>query len=79
MSKNKKSIYGSSIKSPLTFNKQLELLKNRNIVVTNENQALEFLKNNNYYRFTVYALQFREKGEKYKDSINIKLIGFSNN
>lgn len=74
MSKNKKSISSSSIKSPLTFNEQLELLKNRNIVVTNENQALEFLKNNNYYRFTVYALQFREKGEKYKERTKFSTI-----
>jgi len=43
MSENKKLT--PNLKSPLIFNNQLELLKSRNIVVSDKDQALDFLKN----------------------------------
>lgn len=48
-----------NLKKPLTFEEQLQKLKVHGIVVSDENKALQVLKEINYYRFTGYALQFR--------------------
>ncbi|MBA7554828.1 hypothetical protein ES705_47464 [subsurface metagenome] len=72
MSENKKLT--PNLKSPLTFNDQLELLKSRDIVVLDEDQALDFLKNNNYYRFIGYALQFKKNDETYKEKTEFSTI-----
>lgn len=47
------------LKKPLTFEEQLQKLKEQGIVIDDEHKALQILKEINYYRFTGYALQFR--------------------
>lgn len=47
------------LKKPLTFEEQLQKLKDHGIAVSDEAEAVCALKKINYYRFTGYALQFR--------------------
>lgn len=47
------------LKKPTTLSEQIEKLKVHGIVISNEDKAKEILKTVNYYRFTGYALQFR--------------------
>lgn len=47
------------LKEPKTFNEQLQILKSRNMIVDNEEEAIKILKRTNYYRLTAYALQFK--------------------
>ena len=48
------------LKAPLTFNKQIERLKDHGISIADEDFAKKILQEINYYRFTGYALQFRK-------------------
>lgn len=48
------------LKKPLTFEEQVEKLEAHGLVITNRETAIEILKKVNYYRFTGYALQFRQ-------------------
>lgn len=52
------------LKKPLTFEEQLQKLKDHGIVISNDTQAIQVLKKINYYRFTGYALQFRQDPKK---------------
>lgn len=47
------------LKSPLSFEKQLERLKEQGMAIEDEEWAVTVLKKINYYRFTGYALGFR--------------------
>lgn len=48
-------------KPPLTIDKQLELLKSRGVIVTDDTFALHILANVSYYRLTAYLYPFRKK------------------
>lgn len=48
-----------NLKEPLTFEEQLQKLKDHGIGVSDEHKAVQVLKEINYYRLTGYALQFR--------------------
>ncbi len=52
------------LKAPLSFNEQLEKLKEHGMLIDDESKAIEYLKQVNYYRFTGYALQFRKSPDK---------------
>lgn len=52
--------YDSSVKPPLPYEKQLELLKDRGLIVTNDFVAVEILKRISYYRLTAYTLTFKK-------------------
>ena len=49
------------LKKPLTFDEQLDKLIAHGMIVTDREKAKGILKRVNYYRFTGYALQFRQK------------------
>lgn len=46
----------AELKPPLTYEQQLAKMKARNLVVSDENLALEKLKQYNYYRLSAYGL-----------------------
>jgi len=47
-----------SLKHPTTFQQQIAILENRNIIVSNHTFAETFLSHTNYYRFSGYILPF---------------------
>lgn len=53
------------LKKPTTFEEQVELLKKKNIIITDKDSCIDFLSKTNYYRLTGYYLPFiRKKEEK---------------
>ena len=48
------------LKKPLTFDEQVEKLKTHGLIIAHEDEAKKVLRKVNYYRFTGYALQFRQ-------------------
>lgn len=48
------------LKKPLSFEDQLQKLKDHGVVISDESAAVRILKAVNYYRLTGYALQFRK-------------------
>mgnify|MGYP003312086809 FL=1 len=47
-------------KPALTFEKQIELLKNRGLIINNEQRTVRHLANVSYYRMSAYMLPFKE-------------------
>ena len=50
-----------NLKKPLGFPEQISKLKEHNLIISDEQSALEVLSKINYYRFSGYALQFRKE------------------
>ncbi|MCB2305602.1 hypothetical protein LGL08_00030 [Clostridium estertheticum] len=46
-------------KIPTTFEEQLEILRNRNLIINDENNAMDILSRVNYYRLSAYMLTFK--------------------
>ena len=61
-------------KTPLTFNKQLELLKSRGLEITDEKKALEYLKEISYYRLSAYFLPYQEIKDQFNPETTFKQI-----
>ena len=57
-------------KPPRTFLEQVEILKNRNLIVEDEPSAIDILSRVNYYRLSGYGLSFRAKENKSKKLSN---------
>lgn len=53
------------VKEPITFEAQLQKLKERGCIVEDEQKAIEVLKNINYYRLTAYFLSFKKDEKTY--------------
>ena len=64
----------SNIKSPTTYQKQLDILKSRGCVIKDEPFCLEILRSINYYRLTAYFLPFRQKNNTFKPGITFEKI-----
>jgi abortive infection bacteriophage resistance protein len=47
-------------KAPLTHEQHIELLKSRGLIIDQPKEALKFLKQVNYYRFTGYCIPFQK-------------------
>lgn len=62
------------LKEPTTYKEQILKLKGHGFVVDNEEQAIEFLKNVNYYRLSAYFLPFKRPNEVANDIPFSKLI-----
>lgn len=54
-------------KVPLTFEKQVELLASRGLVIPDKKRAQEFLSRVNYYRLSAYCLPFAKSPHKFID------------
>ncbi|PKQ92252.1 hypothetical protein CXK86_06105 [Paenibacillus sp. BGI2013] len=48
------------MKAPTTYEEQLEKFKNRKMTIENDVEAITILKRIHYYRFTAYALTFKQ-------------------
>lgn len=60
----------ANVKSPKTFKEQKELLKQKGLIIENEEKCIEFLQSVNYYAFTAYLLPFMDKESgKIKENI----------
>ncbi|AJD89650.1 hypothetical protein JMA_03330 [Jeotgalibacillus malaysiensis] len=53
-----------NIKKPKTYEQQINILKERNLIINDSEEALSFLKRVNYYRFSAYGLTLRQKENK---------------
>lgn len=62
------------LKKPKSFEEQLQLLKNRGLIINNEEEAKFVLSNINYYRFTAYLLPFKGKDEVYVEGTTFEKI-----
>lgn len=52
------------LKLPTTYHEQVSLLKNRGLIIADEEYAARVLQNINYYRFSAYLLPFRVLGSE---------------
>lgn len=52
------------LKTPMTFDEQIEKLKEHGMIINDEENAKALLSEINYYRFTGYALQYRVQADK---------------
>lgn len=50
-------------KPPLKYDKQVELLESRELIVPNRNRAIRHLSNISYYRLSAYMLPYKEQDE----------------
>ena len=48
------------LKAPLSLDGQIDKLKRPGMIITDDNRVKNILSRINYYRFTGYALQFRQ-------------------
>ena len=62
------------LKSPTTYEEQLELLKSRGIFVSDEEFCKQKLAEINYYRFTAYFLPFRTPDGSYKKGTSFQRV-----
>src|SRR5699024_12818543 len=62
------------IKQPKTYKEQLKILKQRNLIIDDYDEAISFLERVNYYRFSAYGLTLKQKGQKdiFKSGVTIK-------
>lgn len=61
-------------KPPLSFDKQIELLASRGLVVSDCVKAEQFLSQVNYYRFSAYCLPFEIKRHQFHFGVTFKQI-----
>lgn len=62
------------IKQPKTFEEQLDILEDRNLIIDDKEAALIFLRKVNYYRLSAYGLTLKKKSDKdmFRDDITFK-------
>lgn len=63
----------NKLKEPKTFEEQINILKERNMFIEDEEFAVKVLKSINYYRLTAYALQFK-KENKYLNETSFNTV-----
>lgn len=61
------------LKAPTTYQEQLKILKSRGVVVDDDEQCLDLLKQVRYYRLSAYLLPFKNSDSTYR-SVNILQI-----
>jgi len=59
------------LKEPRTFEEKLNILKGKNVIIEDEEQALNTLSKINYYRLSAYGLTLKEKD---KDGVTFRQI-----
>ncbi len=62
------------VKKFLTFEEQLQYIKNKGFIISDKDKCLDFLKNVNYYNISAYFTPFKTKGGKYKSNIDFECI-----
>jgi abortive infection bacteriophage resistance protein len=61
-------------KTPLSFQDQLALLKQRELIVDNEPKAIDYLREISYYRLSAYFLPYQKTKDKFNPNTNFKQI-----
>lgn len=62
------------LKEPKSFDEQIQILKDRGLVIIDEEKAKFVLSNVNYYRFTAYLLPYKNHDETYCEGITFEKI-----
>lgn len=62
------------VKKFLTFEEQLQYIKNKGFIISDKDKCLDFLKNVNYYNISAYFAPFKTKDGKYKSNIDFECI-----
>lgn len=63
------------LKEPKTFEEQLEILKGKNLIIEDEEKALNFLKKIKYYRFSAYGLTLKESDKDiFRDGVTFRQL-----
>lgn len=68
------NVENNKIKEPISFDLQVEAIKNKGFIVDNKNECKEFLLEANYYRVLAYLLPFKQSDKSYIKEINFKRI-----
>ena len=55
----------SEVKAATTYEQQLDILRRRGVVIENEAECVEILKNLNYYRLVAYFLPYKQSDDTY--------------
>lgn len=63
-----------NVKNPITFKDQVEKLKSKGFIVTDDTECEEFLQRVNYYRFSAYFLPYKNPDGTYKSEIKVSDI-----
>jgi len=61
-------------KLPLTFPEQVELLKSRGLIITDDAKTIEMLQNINYYRLSAYFPPFQIKKDTFNEGTTLEAI-----
>lgn len=61
-------------KTPLSFQDQVSLLKQRDLIIDNEPKAIDYLQEISYYRLSAYFLPYQKIKDKFNPSTNFKQI-----
>ncbi|MBP6386746.1 MAG: Abi family protein [Pseudarcicella sp.] len=61
-------------KIPLSFQKQIELLKSRHLIIDDEPKALSYLQEISYYRLSAYFLPYQNAKDNFENNITFDQI-----
>lgn len=64
-----------TLKNPITFEEQVELLRSRGVIIDDKASCLNLLKSVNYYRLSAYLLPFKVNENTYNPDTRITRIG----
>lgn len=64
----------AKLKGSKSFDEQIEILKQRGLIINNEDEAKFILSNINYYRFTAYLLPFKNKDSIYSNGTSFEKV-----
>ncbi len=62
------------VKKFLTFEEQLQYIKNKGFIISDKDKCLDFLNNVNYYNISAYFAPFKTKEGKYKSNIDFECV-----
>jgi len=61
-------------KKPFSFQKQIELLKSRHLIIDDEPKALSYLQEISYYRLSAYFLPYQSTKDNFENNITFEQI-----
>lgn len=62
------------LKAPTTYREQLDILKERNVIIEDPAHCVSVLEAVNYYRFTAYFLPFKQKDGSYRSGTRFQTV-----
>ncbi|MCD8106763.1 MAG: Abi family protein [Oscillospiraceae bacterium] len=63
-----------AVKSPKTYEEQVEIIKSKGFVVEDEEKCIDFLHRANYYRLSAYFLPFKKEDGTYLSDTNFSKV-----